>query len=101
MGKPSKPEFKMRLEYVGPNEKNISGRSSKFWECAVWRINGVARLVRRWGKIGTYGQTKRELHDDITAACREAVHLMKQKQKKGYTLEVEPDIVTLLAALEG
>lgn len=96
------PAFKMRLEFVGANPANKGGRSSKFWECAVFRCStDGANLVRRWGRIGSHPDSTVKHYPTTAAASTEAMKLMKQKQKKGYTLEVEPDIISLLAALEG
>jgi superfamily II DNA or RNA helicase/predicted DNA-binding WGR domain protein len=46
----------IRLEYVGDNDKNKGGTSSKFWEASG---AGPASTVQvRWGKIGSHGQPK-------------------------------------------
>jgi predicted DNA-binding WGR domain protein len=95
------PDLKIRLEYVGPNEANASGRSSKFWQAEVYRSNGGAVFVRRWGKILAWGdedrQPKRERYPTIAAAQCAALKMVEKKRKKGYTLEV--DVVTLIGML--
>lgn len=91
--KKQEPDFKLRLEYVGKNEQNVSGKSSKFWQAEVWGCH----FVRRWGKIGTKGQTMRETFADGYQAKQAAMKMAGEKQRKGYTLEV--DIITLIGSL--
>ena len=43
-------------------------------------------LVRRWGRIGTLGQTRIFLFDDELEATAEFVRRVHLKQKKGYTV---------------
>ena len=47
--------FRVRLEFVGRNADNLSGRSRKFWEC-VSRGEG-SRVAIRYGRIGAEGRT--------------------------------------------
>lgn len=46
-------EARVRLEWIGPNENNVSGWSSKFWQ-ATRRSDGQWEI--RWGKVGSRGQ---------------------------------------------
>jgi len=43
----------VRLEFVGSNWDNKSGRSSKYWQASG---NGSGGVEIRWGKIGSAGQ---------------------------------------------
>ena len=45
--------FIIRAEYVGPNSKNVSGWSSKFW--IIEREYKGAEIQIRYGGIGAYG----------------------------------------------
>jgi len=88
------PDFKMRLEFVGANAQNQSGESMKFWQAEVWG----STFVRRWGKIGTRGQTMREDFASPQHAQQAARKMAIEKQRKGYTLEV--DIISLIGSLD-
>jgi len=56
MSDSNKPDWKCRLEFVGTNHDNASGKSRKFYQAEVWGKT----FVRRWGRIGTAGQTMRQ-----------------------------------------
>jgi len=96
------PKFKIRLEFVGPNENNASGKSSKYWQAETYeRSNGRGIFVRRWGKILSWGDEyrapMREEFSTVAEARRAAMKMVEKKRKKGYTLEV--DVVTLIGLL--
>jgi len=56
------PVYHKYLEYLGPNEDNVSGKSDKFWEVAVFRVRDWHVVITRWGKFGSKGQTKEKRH---------------------------------------
>jgi predicted DNA-binding WGR domain protein len=85
------------LEYVGSNHKNVSGKSNKFWEVAIFKKGGGYMLVRRWGKYGSKGQLKEEFFSSKWTAENAAEVHADKKRDKGYTKEV--DIVARLATL--
>lgn len=91
----SDPDFKIRLEYVGPNEKNQSGTSRKFWQGEVWG----RCFVRRWGRLGTFGQTQRQDFATPELARSACFKMIDEKRKKGYTMEV--GVLSLIGALAG
>ncbi len=41
-------------------------------------------LVSRWGRIGTGGQRRTELQDDLAAAQAALERRLRQKRKRGY-----------------
>jgi predicted DNA-binding WGR domain protein len=41
-------------------------------------------LIRRWGRIGTGGKQREELHDDFAAASASLVRLAGKKRRRGY-----------------
>ena len=65
----------VRLEYVGSNYANESGRSSKFWSAE--NEGGQVRI--RWGRIGTSGQSTLKTWSYFSEKFHE-------KEAKGYTL---------------
>ena len=86
------------FEFVGPNAANASGKSNKFWEIAVLKLNGKYTVVRRWGKYGSKGQTKEEsFGSDKWTATSHAQQVQAKKKDKGYTKEV--DVITRLGTL--
>ncbi len=49
--------FRVRLEFVGRNADNLSGRSRKFWECVSQGRFGDNDVTIRYGRIGAEGRT--------------------------------------------
>jgi predicted DNA-binding WGR domain protein len=45
---------------------------------------GTVRLVRHWGRIGTKGQERVEIHADETAADQVLEVLAQEKRRQGY-----------------
>jgi len=67
--------WKVRLEYVGYNGENQSGRSAKFWE-----LTCEGNSIRRnWGKIGSTGRSNPPAID-----VYEAVDKAYEKVNDGY-----------------
>lgn len=94
------PLYHRYLEFVGANYQNQSGRSDKFWEVAVFKVDKLDYLVvRRWGKYGKRGQIKGERFAWRDAAKSKARKLKAKKRKAGYTKEI--DIVTRLGMQVG
>jgi len=58
----------------------IDQKSKKFWECSV--ENNV--MIRRWGRIGTAGQEKRETFANSARAQEAAEALIAEKLADGY-----------------
>ena len=70
---PSTSTTKRRFEFVG-------GSSDKFWELST---DGNKVLVR-FGRNGTNGQTSTKSFDDAAAAQKHTDSLIRQKTAKGY-----------------
>jgi len=87
------PDWKLRLEFIGENADNLSGRSAKFWQAETYG----REFVRRWGKIGAGGQTMRESFGSSYEAKSAALRMVEEKRKKGYVKEV--DIISLIGSL--
>jgi predicted DNA-binding WGR domain protein len=86
-----KPDWKCRLEFVGRTD--LGNASRKFYQAEVWGKT----FVRRWGRIGTAGQTMRQTFATKYEATSAALKMANEKRAKGYTAEV--DIVTLIGSL--
>jgi predicted DNA-binding WGR domain protein len=86
------------LEFVGANDNNVSGKSNKFWEGAVFKLAPKRFVfVRRWGKYGSKGQIKEQMCYSEWRAEDALNDVARKKRDKGYTREV--DIITRLSTL--
>ena len=78
-------------------ECSDGARTNKFYELFFAQTSdGRAAVVRRYGKIGAFGDVVEKVHKTIQAAEREFESLLKQKTGKGYkviknTTEVAQD----------
>lgn len=92
------PAYHVYLEYMGDNEKNLSGKSNKFWECIVVQSQGGGYItVRRWGRYGSKGQSTFRRFFRLGAARDFAREHAAKKRAKGYTREI--DVVTRMGAV--
>jgi predicted DNA-binding WGR domain protein len=92
-----KPILHVYLEFVGTNDKNVSGKSNKFWEAAVFARGARFVFVRRWGKYGKKGQLKEQEHYSTWSAQDALLEVKQKKRAKGYTKEI--DVITRLGTL--
>jgi len=69
--------FTIRAEYVGYNDKNASGRSSKFWIIERSHRDGYIQI--RYGRIGSQGRATNE-----GISIYDALERLHQKESKGY-----------------
>ena len=68
------------LRRVDP-EENIA----RFYALMIERdLFGHVVLVRRWGRIGTRGRERTDLHADETAAAEALASLAAAKRRRGY-----------------
>lgn len=73
------------------------GTSNKFWQVRV--SPGTREVERKWGRIGTEGQTERTPLRSYAEAVTFAVTITQDKQNKGY-VEVAGDQAYLGAAVK-
>ena len=92
-----KPTLHKYVEFVGANDKNVSGKSNKFWEAAVFKKGGVFLMVRRWGKYASKGQVKEQTFYSAYSAENALWDVFYKKRDKGYTKEI--DVITRLGSL--
>lgn len=91
------PDLHVYLEFVGTNYDNVSGKSNKFWEGAVFKRGSEFLFVRRWGKYGKKGQLKEQTFYSVWSARDALYELKRKKRDKGYTKEI--DVITRLGTL--
>jgi predicted DNA-binding WGR domain protein len=85
------------LEFVGANDKNISGKSNKFWEAAVFEQPVGFVFVVRFGAYGKRGTIKEKPIYSRRAAKDAFKKKRSEKWDKGYTKEI--DVITRLGTL--
>jgi len=57
----------------------------RFYRMAVWPdLFGRALLARQWGRIGTQGRVRLDLHPDAGAAINALAQLARTKRRRGY-----------------
>jgi len=57
----------------------------RFYALTIERdLFGRVVLVRRWGRIGTRGRERTDLHADETAAAEALTRLAAAKRRRGY-----------------
>jgi predicted DNA-binding WGR domain protein len=57
----------------------------RFYALMIERdLFGRVALVRRWGRIGTRGRERTDLHGDETAAAEALASLAAAKRRRGY-----------------
>jgi predicted DNA-binding WGR domain protein len=72
----------LRLKRVDP-----SLNMNRFYRMTVQRdLFGGARLIRVWGRMGTAGRQKIDIHPDEGRAINALMMLAKQKRRRGYVL---------------
>jgi predicted DNA-binding WGR domain protein len=83
--------FHERVEWLGRNHKNASGKSDKFYEITVLWNGGHSYVeTRRWGRYGSKGQTKVLRHYGEWSALNSARSQLAKKRDKGYENVVAP-----------
>jgi predicted DNA-binding WGR domain protein len=81
-----------RLEWLGANFENKSGKSDKFYEITVTTNGGrLFTETRRWGKYGTKGGKPKVIeHYSEWSALDSAQTKLAKQRDKGYTKPVAP-----------
>lgn len=64
---------------------DIARNMARFYTLSIEPdLFGGAALVRRWGRIGTFGQRRIELHGSEDDAVRQFLALLCAKRRRGY-----------------
>lgn len=57
----------------------------RYYRMEVWPdLFGRALLVRHWGRIGTQGRMRLDLHTDAGAAVNALAAIVRSKTRRGY-----------------
>jgi predicted DNA-binding WGR domain protein len=61
----------------------------RFYRLEVWPdLFGRALLVRSWGRIGTQGRMRLDLHTDTGAAVNALATIARSKARRGYGIRL-------------
>lgn len=93
LGRDIAQPFKIRLEFVGDNAKNVSGRSEKFWQLDYDHISKT--FQRAWGRIHQEGAEGGQKVD--TLSWDEGISQARRKLERGY--KYAP--ITLISRVDG
>jgi len=65
--------------------RDASRNMARFYAMSIEQtLFGQACLIRRWGRIGAYGQTMQHSFDREDEAVQLFLYLLRQKRKRGY-----------------
>jgi predicted DNA-binding WGR domain protein len=57
----------------------------RFYRMEVWPdLFGRALLMRQWGRVGTEGRRRLDLHPDPGSACNALAAILRAKRRRGY-----------------
>ena len=68
------------LACVGPGRNEWRFHRMEVWPDLFWR----ALLVCHWGRIGTQGRRRRDLHGNAGAAINALAMIVRSKARRGY-----------------
>jgi predicted DNA-binding WGR domain protein len=78
---------KYKLQYLVLDRQDTTANMARFYVLSIEEsLFGDAALIREWGRIGTAGQRKIELHQDQDKAVEALETWLRRKQRRGYQL---------------
>ena len=74
-----------KIQYLVLDRRNPGANMARFYVLAIEASPfGDATLIREWGRIGTVGQRKIEVHE-FEGSAKEALEMwLRRKQRRGY-----------------
>jgi predicted DNA-binding WGR domain protein len=74
-----------KIQYLVLDRRDPDANMARFYVLSIEAsLFGDATLIREWGRIGTAGQRKIELHESEDSA-KEALEMwLRRKQRRGY-----------------
>jgi predicted DNA-binding WGR domain protein len=74
-----------KIQYLVLDRRNPGANMARFYALPIEAsLFGDATLIREWGRIGTAGQRKIELHDSEGNAMEVLEMWLRRKQRRGY-----------------
>jgi predicted DNA-binding WGR domain protein len=74
-----------KIQYLVLDRRDPDVNMARFYVLAIKAsLFGDAALIREWGRIGTTGQRKIELHESKDTALEALEMWLRRKQRRGY-----------------
>jgi predicted DNA-binding WGR domain protein len=74
-----------KIQYLVLDRRDPDANMARFYVLSIEAsLFGDATLIREWGRIGTAGQRKIELHDSKETALEALKMWLRRKQSRGY-----------------
>jgi predicted DNA-binding WGR domain protein len=79
-----------KIQYLVLDRRDPGANMARFYVLSIEAsLFSDATLIREWGRIGTAGQRKIELHDSEGAAMEALEMWLRRKQRRGYVTRLE------------
>lgn len=74
-----------KIQYLVLDRRDPEANMARFYVLSIeMSLFGDTALIREWGRIGTAGQRKIELHNSEGSAMEALEVWLRRKQKRGY-----------------
>ena len=78
-----------KLQMLVLERRNASRNMARFYVLAIEpTLFGEVALVREWGRIGSWGRRRLDLHPNRTAAAESLDAWLARKARRGYRVRV-------------
>jgi predicted DNA-binding WGR domain protein len=74
-----------KIQYLVLDRRDPDANMARFYVLSIEAsLSGDVALIREWGRIGTAGQRKIELHANEGSAMEALETWLRRKQRRGY-----------------
>lgn len=82
-----KPNHKLQLQMLVLERRDAHCNMDRFYVLAIEAtLFGDCALVREWGRIGSHGRRRLDLHADRAAASEALDDWLRRKARRGYRI---------------
>ncbi|WP_244627239.1 WGR domain-containing protein [Microvirga tunisiensis] len=79
------------IQYLVLDRRDPDANMARFYVLSIEEsLFGDASLIREWGRIGTKGQRRVELHESTSRAAEALETWLRRKQRRGYRIRSAP-----------
>jgi len=83
-----------KIQYLILDRRDPAANMARFYVLAIEEsLFGDAALIREWGRIGTAGRRKIELHENRDRAIEALETWLRRKQRRGYRLRNSDQLI--------
>jgi len=76
-----------KIQYLVLDRRDPKANMARFYVLSIEQsLFGDAALIREWGRVGTSGQRKVELHENEGRAAEALETWLRRKQRRGYRI---------------